>query len=198
MTKNEITKRSLMTFRRGVFATIGLLLGSTSAFAQVPVPVRVNEYSAKFLCGDAKEVIAVRPGNYATSINIHNPQLFRTVMFAKKAVLSPREGDTPIPPGKLRTGLSLAPDFAEQVDCKVIRDLLGGPQDPFIEGFVVLYVLPSDWVIPNEFDVVGVYTVDTSPQSISLEIVPVAPRVIPLSGAEGKRVRDLLQPPKPQ
>jgi hypothetical protein len=97
MTKNEITKRSLMIFRRGVFVTIGLLL-STSAFAQVPVPVRVNEYSAKFLCGDAKEVIAVRPGNYATSINIHNPQLFRTVMFAKKAVLSPREGDRPIPP----------------------------------------------------------------------------------------------------
>jgi hypothetical protein len=43
-----------MTLWRGVFATIVLLLGSASAFAQVPVPVRFVEYSAKFLCGDAK------------------------------------------------------------------------------------------------------------------------------------------------
>jgi hypothetical protein len=51
------------------------LLGSASAFAQVPVPIRFVEYSAKFLCGDAKDpgAAAVRPGNYETSINIHNP-----------------------------------------------------------------------------------------------------------------------------
>jgi hypothetical protein len=181
-----------MSLRSGLFATAALLLGAASAVAQgpvpVPVPISVNEYSAKFLCGDAKDVIAARPGNYATTINIHNPQ-YRTVMFSKKAVRSPREGETPIPPGKLRSGLSLEPDFAEQVDCKVIRDLLGNPSDPFIEGFVVLYVLPSQWTIPNEFDVVGVYTVDTPQQSISLEIVPVAPHAITLSGAE-----DLMQP----
>jgi hypothetical protein len=69
-----------MTRRKGVFAAIALLLGSAPAFAQVPpvpvpVPLRLAEYSAKFLCGDAKEAGAtVRLGIYETSINIHNPQ----------------------------------------------------------------------------------------------------------------------------
>ena len=66
-----------MTLRTGVYATIVLLLGSASAFAQVAAPVRFVEYSAKFLCGDAKDqsAAAVRPGVYETSINIHNPEL---------------------------------------------------------------------------------------------------------------------------
>jgi hypothetical protein len=89
-----------MTLRRGVFATIVLLLGSASAFAQVPVPVRFVEYSAKFLCGDARDptAAAVRPGIYETSINIHNPELPGTqqpVTFVKKAVRAPREGEEP-------------------------------------------------------------------------------------------------------
>jgi hypothetical protein len=42
----------------------------------VPVPVRFNEYSAKFLCRDAKDAAAsVRPGIYETSTNIRNPEL---------------------------------------------------------------------------------------------------------------------------
>jgi hypothetical protein len=134
----------------------------------------------------------VRPGTYATSINIHNPQ-FRTVTFLKKAVRSPREEEPSIPPGVVKYPLTLDSDLAEQVDCKVIRDLLGNPPDPFIEGFVVLFVLPTQWQIPNEFDVVGVYTVNTPQQSISLEMVPVAPHVITLSGAE-----DLFQHLKPK
>jgi hypothetical protein len=78
-----------------------------------------------------------------------------------------REGETPIPPSDWKTGLSLAPDFAEQVDGKIIRGLLGpAGNDPFIEGFVVLIVLPFQWIMPNEFDVVGVYTVDTPPQHL--------------------------------
>jgi hypothetical protein len=70
--------------------------------------------------------------------------------------------------------------------------------DPFIEGFVVLFLLPFQWRIPNEFDVVGVYTVDTPQQSISLEVVPVAHRFITFSAAEGRRLGDqMLQPSKP-
>ena len=42
-----------MTLRRAAVATIALLLGSASAFAADPP--RVVQYSAKFLCGDAKE-----------------------------------------------------------------------------------------------------------------------------------------------
>jgi len=40
--------------------------------------------------------------------------------------------------------------------------------------------------------VVGVYTVSTPQQSISLEMVPVAPRLLTFSTAAGTRLRDKL------
>ena len=103
-----------MTLWRGVFATIVLLLGSASAFAQVPVPIRFVEYSAKFLCGDAKDpgAAAVRPGIYETLINIHNPELPGTqqpVIFVKKAVRAPREGEEPFKFGR-----------SSRLNCKLI------------------------------------------------------------------------------
>jgi hypothetical protein len=87
-----------------VLVAVALVLGTASAFAQTQV--RFVEYSAKFLCGvsDGKEAgsAAVRPGTYETTINIHNPQLptnpLPFVVFAKKAVLAPPEGEKPIPP----------------------------------------------------------------------------------------------------
>jgi len=196
-----------MTFRRGVFAAIGLLLGSTSAFAQAQAQFRFVEYSAKFLCGvvDAKEPggAAVRPGIYETSINIHNPQLpitpLPSVTFFKKAVLALPEGEKPIPPSGVRRDI-LQADFAEQVDCKIIRSILGQAGGaPFIEGFVVLIVIPSPVTTPHELDVVGVYTVDTPQQSISLEIMPIAPRVLTFPIGAGTRLRDqMLSQSKPQ
>jgi hypothetical protein len=187
--------------RRAVFATIALLLGTGWSFAQVPPPppVRFVEYSAKFLCGEAKEQGAVvRPGTYETSINIHNPA-FQPVIFAKKAVRAPREGDEQFRRPEFRLG-RLEADFAEQVDCKVIRSLLGSPvgNDPFVEGFVVLIVIPIPWDTSHELDVVGVYTVDTPQRSISLEVVPIASRFLPIAGAEGHRLRDQLLQSKPE
>ena len=185
-----------MTLWRGVFATIVLLLGSASAFAQVPV--RFVEYSAKFLCGDAKDpgAAAVRPGIYETSINIHNPELPGTqqpVIFVKKAVRAPREGEEPFKFGRFRLD-KLPADFAEQVDCKIIRSLLDpSALAPFIEGFVVLIVFPSPLTTPHELDVVGVYTVDTPQGGISLEMVPIAPRVLPLPAAAGRKLLDQLR-----
>jgi hypothetical protein len=198
-----------MILRRGVFATIVLLLGSASAFAQVAAPIRFNQYSAKFLCGDAKEpsgaALPVRPGNYETSINIHNPEFPKTppqpVLFAKKVVRVKREGEKPyFPPSQFRFE-SLDADFAEQIDCKLIRSLLGSPtgDDPFIEGFVVLIVIPNPLTTPHELDVVGVYTVDTPQGGISLEMVPIAPRVLTFQGAAGRQLRDrLLKQSKPE
>jgi hypothetical protein len=202
--ENGITRRSTMTLRTGVYSTIVLLLGSASAFAQVAAPVRFVEYSAKFLCGDAKDqsAAAVRPGVYETSINIHNPELPGTpqpVIFAKKAVRAPREGEEPFKFGRFQID-KLPADFAEQVDCKIIRSLLDpSALAPFIEGFVVLIVFPSPLTTPHELDVVGVYTVDTPQGGISLEMVPVAPRVLSLPGAAGKKLRDqLLEQSKPE
>jgi len=183
-----------------VFATIALLLGSASAFAQEQI--RFIEYSAKFLCGEAREGVSVRPGTYETSINIHNPQLFvESVTFVKKAVLAPRQGDPQRFKPQFRDKSELGADYAERVDCKKIRDLLGpAGGDPFIEGFVVLVVLPIPWPSePRELDVVAVYTVDTPPRSISLEITTIAPRILSYPGQVGHALRDrLLRQSKPE
>jgi hypothetical protein len=188
-----------MTLRKAVFATIALLLGSASAFAQEQI--RFIEYSAKFLCGETREGPSVRPGTYETSINIHNPSFFfGSVTFAKKAVLAPRQGDPQEKP-QIREFSVLDADYAERVDCKKIRDLLspaGG--DPFIEGFVVLVVIPIPWPSqPRELDVVAVYTVDTPPRSISLEIETIAPRVLTFPSQVGNALREqLLRQLKPE
>jgi hypothetical protein len=187
-----------MTFRRSVFTAIVLVLGSAAAVAQNQI--RFIEYSAKFLCGasEAKQAgsAAVRPGVYETSINIHNPQLptnpLPSVLFVKKVVLALPEGEKPVPPSTFRRDV-LQADFAEQVDCKIIREMLGpAGVAPFIEGFVVLIVFPAPLTTPHELDVVGVYTVDTPAQSISLEMVPITPRVVTLPTAAGRQVRDKM------
>ena len=187
-----------MTFQRSVFAAIVLALGSASALGQVQI--RFTEYSAKFLCGasEAKQPgsAAVRPGVYETSINIHNPQLptnpLPSVTFVKKVVLALPEGEKPVPPSRFRRDV-LQADFAEQVDCKIIREMLGpAGAAPFIEGFVVLIVFPAPLATPHELDVVGVYTVDTPTQSIALEMVPIAPRVVTLPSPAGAKLRDKM------
>ena len=192
-----------MTLGKTVLTTMVLVLGSMSAFAQAPI--RFVEYSAKFLCGkvDKPGTAPVQPGTYDTSINIHNPQLplnpLPSVTFVKKVVLSLPEGEKPIPPSRFRRDVVQA-DFAEQVNCKIIRDMLGAAGTaPFIEGFVVLIVFPSPITTPHELDVVGVYTVETQQQSISLEMVPVAPRILTLPITTGRKLQDqLMEQSKPQ
>lgn len=191
-----------MNFLRSALAALVLVLGSTSALAQVQI--RFVEYSAKFLCGvqEAKQPGAapVRPGIYETTINIHNPQLganpLPTVAFAKKVVLATPEGEKPVPPSRFRVD-KLQADFAEQVDCRIIREMLGpAGTAPFIEGFVVL-IVPSRTNPLPELDVVGVYTVDSPTQSIALEMMPIAPRIMALPAAAGTKFRDqIMEPPK--
>ncbi|HMC31052.1 MAG TPA: hypothetical protein VKL99_09470 [Candidatus Angelobacter sp.] len=195
-----------MNLQRSVVAVVLACLGSMTAGAQVPQN-RFVEYSAKFLCGVVQIGPAgtsssdprVRPGVYATSINIHNPQLpnFPGVSFVKKVVLSSPEGKDLIPPSPFHKDV-LKPDFAEEVDCTIIR-AMSGSTAPFIEGFVVLISHPLNFLPPlNELDVVGVYTVTAPPgpeQSISLEIVPVTPRFIdmPTKAAADKLTQQLLE-----
>jgi hypothetical protein len=179
---------------RAVFFAGAAVLAVTQLSAQTTSTY--TEYAAKFVCGTpiAAQITNGLVGNadYTTSINIHNPNLFtseKPIAFLKKAVLANREGVTPTPPSAFQQD-SLANDYAEFVNCLVIRALLGAAAPPapaFIEGFVVIVVPPAS--TPNELDVVGVYTASnnkaTSEQPTSLEIVPIAPRVItpPVVGA---------------
>jgi hypothetical protein len=142
-------------------------------------------YAAKFLCGEFKGGAAgaaaiegpVRPGIYATAINIHNPQ-FRPVTFRKKAVLlfagnleKPEEPETPKPPGPV-LGAELGPDWGMEIDCFDIRKKLlpnAPPAPVFIKGWVVLEVLS-----PFQLDVEAVYTVqgfvNGKPEGLSIEV----------------------------
>jgi hypothetical protein len=61
------------------------------------------------------------------------------------------------------------------------------------KGFVVLIVFPSPLTTPHELDVVGIYTVDTPQGGISLEMVPIALRVLSLPIAAGGKLRDELR-----
>jgi hypothetical protein len=121
-------------------------------------------YSAKFVCGEFKEMEIegpVKPGNYATNINVHNPNR-RTVLILKKAILlfdssDPDAGfpERPRPPTE-EDPRKLRPDHGMEIDCRVIREQLlqGTPRAPtFIKGWVVI-----ESVSGHPLDVVAVYT----------------------------------------
>ncbi|MBI1744562.1 DUF11 domain-containing protein [Candidatus Acetothermia bacterium] len=126
-------------------------------------------YSAKFICGNIPGPLGllnpeqeppVKPGNYTTAINVHNPGA-GNVDFKKKVALT-------FPPGSEKPGdiskifgVSLGPDRAFEIDCRDIAKLAFPPPPPqfppdgvvpdFIKGFVVIES-------PQLLDVVAVYT----------------------------------------
>ena len=72
------------------------------------------------------------------------------------------EGATPPPPSEFAPE-NLKNDYAEEVDCTIIRTLLGLGGTNFIEGYVVIIVPPvpiagTNKFYVNELDVVGIYT----------------------------------------
>jgi hypothetical protein len=75
--------------------------------------------SAKFNCVTAPLDADVVQGVYATSINIHNPQLSSAVQFTKTIVQALEEGSTSSGNSSQRTD-TLQPNQAEFVDCPVI------------------------------------------------------------------------------
>jgi hypothetical protein len=141
---------------------LALASGCTIASAQTFV-----EYTAKFTCGVAVAGNSmVQPGTYSTTINIHNPHddMFSqqpSTKFLKKAVQSLPEGKQMLPPSGFVTDV-LNNDYAEEVDCTIIRSLLGITGTSFIEGYVVIIspptTNPAGGFFTNELDVIGIYT----------------------------------------
>ena len=133
-------------------------------------------YAVKFLCGsflpksptppvDGVEW-PVKPGNYFTAINVHNPN-WGSISFQKKAVMlyradKPPKPEEPMPPGKLFEA-SVREDWGLEIDCSDIRNVLlsgtapGAPS--FIKGWVVIEVMgtPKN-PEPRPIDVTAVYT----------------------------------------
>jgi len=141
---------------------LALALGGMIASAQTFV-----QYTAKFACGVAASGNSmVQPGTYSTTINIHNPHddMFSqqpSTTFLKKAVQSLPEGQQQRPPSGFAKD-NLVNDYAEEVDCTIIRTLLGITGTSFIEGYVVIISPPTPnpagGYFTNELDVIGIYT----------------------------------------
>lgn len=174
-----------------------LLSGLASRLeAQTLFEFRRQVYAAKFMCGELKpgevqEEGPVKPGNYQTAINVHNPSRL-SVTFLKKAVLlfdsrrAVREFEQPRPPGQ-RFRASLFPDWGLEIDCPDIRlVLLGGiasPPPAFIKGWVVI----ETFTLGQPLDVVAAYTAhgftikDPSlppvPEGFSIQVLPVTATV---------------------
>lgn len=147
---------------------------SNGAAAQTP---QKDVYAVKFLCGsflpqppkthvDGVEW-PVKPGNYFTAINLHNPN-GSSISFQKKAVLlyradNPPKSETPMAPSS-RITASLDSDFGFEIDCTDIRNVLLSPTSPgaptFIKGWVVIEVTGNQahQVDPLQLDVTAVYT----------------------------------------
>lgn len=157
----------MITRRRiaAVLALAAVFVGGTMAVVRaddldiVPVPGYTYVYAGKFLCGEFDKFAdankpafvegPVKPGNYQTVFNVHNPH-FSTVTIQKKAVLlfagdraiDQTEFEVPRPPGQLRI-VTLKSDWGFYADCQDLRKvLLAGmapPAPTFIEGWFVIY-----------------------------------------------------------
>jgi hypothetical protein len=135
-------------------------------------------FAVKFTCGEFGKLIPgsaadvpegpVKPGDYQTSINLHNPAATKSINFYKKAVLlysgtkpvTETQHETQAHPGTLHTAI-LGPDYGMLIDCQDIRAvLLAGPAAPtFIEGFVIVQEsVPATGAAPAPLDVTALYT----------------------------------------
>jgi hypothetical protein len=162
-----------------VAATIVSVVLVNEAEGSAPPPYL--SYAVKFTCGEFGKLIPgsasdvpegpVKPGDYQTAINVHNPSAGLAISFAKKAVLM-YSGTKPIPetaferpiaPGALKTA-QLGPDFGMLIDCQDIRAvLLPSPAAPaaptFIEGYVIIQEpFPATGTPPPPLDVTALYT----------------------------------------
>ncbi len=122
-------------------------------------------YAAKFVCGIMRPPTPnagtpffgetpVKPANYATKINFHNPHPWEGVgMYKKwvKALLEPEQGKP-----TEREWFHLRPDHASEADCNEIYRKLGiqptaANPKPYVNGWMIF----ETW---GKIDVAAVYT----------------------------------------
>jgi hypothetical protein len=182
--------------RKSMLTRIGLITASIAVLAAVECgPASAQNcsvgslpcvYSVKFICGDQSanpnlhlpSEPPVKPGNYATAVNIHNFHQNQKAIILKRAVIANPENQ---PPGLISQSrqVALGPGQAFEIDCSDIVTLLPAPLPPFIKGFVELRGLPRN-PFPT-LSVTAVYTAQASAAAgaqggpVSVEVVPVQP-----------------------
>ena len=136
-----------------------------------------SQYSAKFVCGSAPvDNRFVEPGNYKTTINVHNPSE-KTVDFRRKVALAALQRDGTI--SKFVYG-KIEPDAVQAFDCDDFWTLAGVAPPSLIDGFLVI-----ESNIP--LDVTGYYTSTdarvTTTVAPAIHVEKIAARTIPPRGA---------------
>ena len=139
------------------------------------------EYAAKFVCGRGDGGLTA-PGQYFTTVNVHNPAT--DVVPLRKKVAIAMAGQRP-GPVTAYVGGRLRPDEAFAVECREITRLAGSG-GALVEGFLVIES-------PAALDVVAVYTGagrDGVLSTLAIERVPARRRPAaqaPLRPAAGGR-----------
>lgn len=178
--------------KRLAILTIGVLAVAALGPAQAQAQGRKTlTYSVKFLCGlqggasnSPPNAFEVRPGYYATAINIHNFHSSE-VNFQKKAVVADPQRNTRGPKSnavdeRLGSGDALEVDCIDIVQLfpkDALKDAQGEPRK-FIKGFLQI-------ISQVELSVVAVYTAQACVQSqlgcpileetLALDVVPQTP-----------------------
>ena len=117
------------------------------------------QYMVKFVCGwvpknePGTAPHPVKPGNYATAINIGNHSPDRHIII-KRVLLHYREGTQPPPITKYKRAW-LYPWRVLEIDCVDIWNLAGLAPETFVKGMVHIGT-------PVEFPVAAVYTAQTN------------------------------------
>ena len=137
---------------------VGILLQDRVFASPVAQPAPRYSYSAKFVCGvqdDSAEDAIVRPGVYATEINIHNYQQQQTAELRKRVFLLVENNDAIgrepdlVSPSAF-DAIVLPPNTATMDDCRRIFELTGAGPDLLV-GYLEI-------VSPVELSVNAVYT----------------------------------------
>lgn len=146
-------------------------------------PKVLYSYSVKFVCGAQEEACecscatgSVRPGVYATEINIHNyhdekvpiQKFVLPVVFAG----APQGREPRFVTGKARDRMDLPPNSATMDDCCSIAELLFDSASP---AKLPLTIGLLEIVSPVELQVTAVYTAtDLESRSVSIDVEQIA------------------------
>jgi hypothetical protein len=150
-------------------------------------------YSAKFVCGYQAPLLptdpgepVVKPGNYATEINIHNENISTPSLVVKKMVIilvDPTNGPVGLEPNaqtpRSNVNVSMGSNTAMMDDCNAIWTMIhqaGGPPPPNPMPLMIGYLVILD---PLDLNVDVVYTAEVpgtgagNPTGISINVTRV-------------------------
>ena len=177
MTKNVMPERVVP---RKVWTVLALVLAVAAVSMSTPQPVQAQgifSYAVKFVCGfnrsnlgilaDGSGAVGgenvVKIGNYATDINIFNPN--NDIEIKKKAVVLVKDGfpvgrepEVVVPDASQQTSIGLPHCGATYDDCNEILRLAGSPPAAgTLPGLFVGFLVIQSEV---ELDVTAVYTAE--------------------------------------